>query len=309
MKTIRIVLTATLLAGPLLGRAQKNIEQVMTKLKKQQVVFNVQSTVDKHPTTLALTGRVQVLDFCLPPAKASLLADARAAFDKDAAKAYKTVDNGHTSTPYFFAEQLIVGRDFSHLRIACFADKADSTRRTAYALEWEKTAGDSIKGRITCHYGRMPKPQTSVRRSVFSLDNWKGNLQTLNRDSLISRLMKAKDTQFAIIPDELKQSGSDDYLSAYNAIKDKAAFKQAEDMTPAEWLAQVNAQVKLVRKYPKGGSTTLYLATLYRLCSHHPAALGKEEKALAAKELRKLQDKVTDEMGRGLLSMSLDALK
>lgn len=309
MKTIRIVLAAMLLACPLLGRAQENIEQVMRKMKTQQGVFNVQNTVNKHPRTLALTERVQVLDFKLPPSRVSLLADARAAFDKDAARAYKMVENDRASASYMLAEQVVVGRDFPHLRLACFADKADSTRRTAYALEWEATADDSVKGRITRHYGPIPKPQIQIRSSVFDLGDRKGKLPSLDRDSLIARLMNAKDTRFAVNLADLKQLGSDDYLSAYNAIKDKVEFKQAEDMTPAEWLAQVDAQIKLVRKYPKAGSTTLYLATLYQLCARHPAALSKEEKALAAKELRGLKDKVTDEMGRNLLSMSLDALE
>lgn len=173
MRTIHCIAACLLAMTPLFGQAQERIEKMKDVIMRQDGVTTTNET-EKDPKTLDLRSSRETYGFTVKR-NSLIVQNAIKAFDQDAAKAYSVFKgDGESLATTYNVGGINIGKGYDHFVLECFADKNNSNRRYAYALEWNEAKRGKITGKLTKVYGQRPGSITaaSVTKSLPSIPDF-----------------------------------------------------------------------------------------------------------------------------------------
>lgn len=173
MRTIHCIAACLLAMTPLFGQAQERIEKMKDVIMRQDGVATTNET-EKDPKTLDLRSSRETYGFTVKR-NSLIVQNAIKAFDQDAAKAYSVFKgDGESLATTYDVGGINIGKGYDHFVLECFADKNNSNRRYAYALEWNEAKRGKITGKLTKVYGQRPGSVTvtNVTTSLPSMSDY-----------------------------------------------------------------------------------------------------------------------------------------
>lgn len=331
-KIITTFFSLTLALAPATMQAQEHIEAAFKKFIKEVKVSKFE-TKAKQAGKKKFDNYLTIYNFTLKGKDVSRIEAINEAFNADESNAYNIISrtgddhNGMASLTLMGKMTVIAGEKYENFNVMCFEDPNDSTMRYAYAVEWEVDKGDaivdgrptdsSVKGRLIETYSPRPKGVSETKYEKFTRITQPSLYFDKKRKGTI-----IQDIDKLVTDDEaLKRLGKQDWKidkyikkfdrntqdgNTYYNVGDQ--YLMAKELESASWLSIFNNMSNLTEKYPKGKTTSYYVATIYDLCKN-ASQLDSDEQKLVVKELDRLITLVPDTFLKELLKKSKKCLK
>ena len=313
MKQLLIFLLSCFVAS--VAIAQNNISDAVRRLAQSEYAHQQRSLQEMDSAGL-ISGRCEIYRLDIPLSESHIMDELLNAFDDDQYNSYYQLresggSQSRRSTALTYGtdgESVLIGDDNDqNYRVICFLDKKRENFRYGYAIEWNETDDNRIRGRLTCTYGLRPNGKQTLSSRVGSIKD----LSELGE--IIPETMK---TIKVFTKDKIDKLGNleglkdlGDYLGILVEDDDESTEVTTDDV---QWLTTFNHYRNAFNRAidRKSSTAASYATNILKLCKNaDKVKLSANEKKLCIKSIKEMRQRTKDSFLQGLLDEAIDLLK
>ena len=255
MRTIHCIAACLLAMTPLFGQAQERIEKMKDVIMRQNGVATTNET-EKDPKTLDLRSSRETYGFTVKR-NSLIVQNAIKAFDQDAAKAYSVFKgDGESLATTYDVGGINIGKGYDHFVLECFADKNNSNRRYAYALEWNEAKRGKITGKLTKVYGQRPGSVTvtNVTTSLPSMSDYQSVAKATKRLHIVTDGTFSNEQMDSIINSVVRRLNKKGYKDIASMLQQEWQTAEQSEKNDARAVQTIvyDKEKNFMKKYRNG---------------------------------------------------------
>ena len=277
MKTFRNIILLAIVLMPVMASAnvyENKIKEALENIaqKANNSSFGLTYSVHEDPETGQNDGELRIAKFKLGPREAHLIDQAKAIYqliNEDSQSGQvpylytlwlNTANQDRTYSGinlyYSHENSILVGVDADNCYTVGFFLSENSDYRNTYTLEWSKTNGDSVKGRVITTFGPVA---SKVHSLTINSDNWPLNdydFDTSNLDAQMEKLQAGME-KFNEGISRLKTASGNTIVTTTSLGK----------KTASGWMKKMLFYLDKIQR-DGNDSRYIYLSKLYDLCKN-----------------------------------------